>query len=285
MRLVTFDEHRLGVLSGDGVRDVTSVLGSYRPAWPYAYMLEFLASFRAARPRIEELAQQAEPIPLDQVRLRAPISLPGKIVAVGANYALHHQEMGRRGMQGEVFLKASSSVTGPGGVIQLPNTAGDEVHYEAELAVVVGDEAKDLDESNALDCVLGYTTLLDITVRGKGDRSRRKSYETFTPIGPAIVTADEVPDPHHLKIRLWCNDELRIEGSTSNLIYGIPQILRYVTSVMTLHPGDIIATGTPDGVGRIDGGDRLTIEIDDIGRMDLTVHGHAASARPSRPDG
>jgi 2-keto-4-pentenoate hydratase/2-oxohepta-3-ene-1,7-dioic acid hydratase in catechol pathway len=255
-----------------------------------------IARFKDAQADLLEAAERSEPIPLDQVRLRAPVPHPSKIIAAAANYRLHHQEMGgpqsqgdadsakRSGaLQGEVFLKAPSSVIGPGDTVRLPNVRG-EIHYEAELAVVVGHECRDLDEADAMRAVFGYTCLLDLTVRGQGDRSRRKSYDGFTPLGPLLANWEEITDPHRLSLRLWVNDDLRQDGNTGDMTVKIPALLSYASSVMTLYPGDLLATGTPSGVGPVRDGDRLTIEIEQIGRMSIQVQGPPPGARLAEPN-
>jgi 2-keto-4-pentenoate hydratase/2-oxohepta-3-ene-1,7-dioic acid hydratase in catechol pathway len=170
----------------------------------------------------------------------------------------------------DVFLKAPSSIIGPGSEIRLPDVAG-EVHYEAELALVIGRGGRDIAESEALAHVLGYTILLDVTLRGDGDRSRRKSYDGFTPIGPWLTTADDVPDWRELGIRLWLNGEQRQSVRAGEMTVSVPAIVAYASRVMTLRPGDVIATGAPPGVGRIVPGDRVRAEIGGLGSLEVTV--------------
>ena len=172
-------------------------------------------------------------------------------MAAVANYAKHHGEVGggAGSVPGEVFLKAPSSLVGSGGTVVLPNAPGRDIHHEAELAVVIGRRGRDIVAADAYQHVFGYTCLLDLSARGKGDRSRRKSYDGFTPMGPWVVTADEVADPQQLTITLSVNDEQRQRGSTADMTYSIAEIIAYASRVMTLEPGDVIATGTPEGCG------------------------------------
>jgi 2-keto-4-pentenoate hydratase/2-oxohepta-3-ene-1,7-dioic acid hydratase in catechol pathway len=283
VRLALFDAYRLGVVDGEAICDVTSALPSHDTAWPWPFVARSIAEFDTLRPAIERAAAAAQPRPLSQVRLLPPVPRPGKIVAAAANYHLHHQEMGGSTLQGEVFLKAPSSIVGPGASVRLPNVPGRKIEHEVELAVVIGRQAKDLRREEAMRCVFGYTGLMDLTVRGQGDRSRRKSYDGFTPLGPWIVTADEIAEPHNLRLRLWNSGELRQDGNTSDLVDDIPTLLAYASSVMTLEPGDILATGTPAGVGPVAGGDTLAIEIERIGRLEVAVQAAEANAPIAEP--
>jgi 2-keto-4-pentenoate hydratase/2-oxohepta-3-ene-1,7-dioic acid hydratase in catechol pathway len=220
--------------------------------------------------------------PLERVRLAAPVPYPGKVIAAPANYRLHVEEMARPEMrdvvkqevhaidQYGVFLKAPSSVVGPGATVELP-FADRRTDHEVELGVVIGTRARDVPRAEAMAHVFGYTGVIDITVRGGEDRSTRKSFDTFTPLGPALVTADEVPDPGHLGLALWVNGVARQNGNTQDMIWDIPKLIEYASHVMTLHPGDVLSTGTPDGVGPLAPGDEVTIEIERIGRMSVTV--------------
>jgi 2-keto-4-pentenoate hydratase/2-oxohepta-3-ene-1,7-dioic acid hydratase in catechol pathway len=179
------------------------------------------------------------------------------------------------------FLKAPTSVTGPGGMVQLPYRDR-RTDQEGELAVVIGTRARQLPPERALDCVFGYTCLLDITVRGREDRSMRKSFDTFTPIGPWITTADEVGDPGSLELRCWVNGELRQHAATKDFIVGVADLIAYISSVLTLNPGDIIATGTPAGVGPLAHGDKVAVEIDRVGRLEVSVSAETAVAWEDR---
>ena len=202
----------------------------------------------------------------------APVPRPGKILGAPVNYVAHGKEMQleftveRLG----VFLKANSAVIGPGADIVLPS-ADRRTDHEGELAVVIGRRARHLSPADALDAVFGYTCLLDITVRGPEERSLRKSFDTFAPMGPWIVTPDEVGDPGDLRLRCWVNDDLRQDASTADLIMSVPRLVSYVSQVMTLEPGDVITTGTPEGVGPIDPGDRVAVEVSRVGRLEVGV--------------
>jgi 2-keto-4-pentenoate hydratase/2-oxohepta-3-ene-1,7-dioic acid hydratase in catechol pathway len=180
-----------------------------------------------------------------------------------------------------VFLKANSSVIGPGELVRLPYSDL-RTDQEGELGVVIGRRARNVSREEALDYVFGYTCVLDITIRSTEDRSTRKSFDTFTPIGPFVVTKDEVGDPDDLELRCWVNDELRQHSRTSLMIYSVPRLIEYASSVMTLMPGDVIATGTPEGVGPLADGDRITVEVEKVGRLEVGVTADHALPYSSR---
>ncbi|MGH1493197.1 MAG: fumarylacetoacetate hydrolase family protein [Acidimicrobiales bacterium] len=215
---------------------------------------------------------RSTPIPVDQVRFGPPVPRPGKILGAPVNYLDHKKEMNvEHTISGlGFFLKSPSSVTGGDGQVVLP-FPGRRTDQEAELGVVIGSTAKNVSLSEALHHVFGYTCLVDVTVRGAEERSTRKSFSGFTPIGPWITTADEIPDPTDLRIRGWVNDELRQDESTAQMVYGVAQLIEFMSSVVTLEPGDIIASGTPAGVGPVSTGDTIAVEIDHIGRLEVPV--------------
>ncbi|MBX5489678.1 MAG: fumarylacetoacetate hydrolase family protein [Chloroflexi bacterium] len=275
MKLAIFNELRLGVLRGDdALVDVTAALPQWDNGYAANWWLRLCHDFAELRPRLERAAAEGQPVPLSQVRLRAPVLYPSKIIAAASNYGAHREEMrGRFTPAGswlgefDVFLKAPSSIIGPGDTIVLPEVGDREIHHESELAFVIGRGGKDIPVERALDHVLGYTILIDVTVRGAGDRSRRKSYDTFTPIGPYLVTADEIGDPHALRIELWVNDQKRQDVNSGEMLTKIPEMIAYASQVMTLCPGDVFTTGSPAGVGQIHDGDTLVTQISKIGRM------------------
>ncbi|MFI6347155.1 fumarylacetoacetate hydrolase family protein [Streptomyces sp. NPDC050560] len=305
MRLALFDDNRLGVVTGPAARtgtdaatepgdpsaltlvDVTDVL-----PWPHesdplvgGWWRALCRDFAGVAPELAKAAREGTGVPLGSVRLGAPVLGPSKIIASASNYRAHVDEMhevqrrtlGRVEawmMDFDVFLKAPSAVSGPADPIVLPRAvldAGEEVHHESELVVVVGTGGKDIPVEAAPDHILGYTIGLDITVRSAADRSRRKSYDTFSPLGPWLTTADEVGDPGALDILLTCNGEVRQHVSTATLITSVPEIVSYASRMMTLNPGDVIFTGAPPGVGPIRPGDELVTSIGGLGSMTVQV--------------
>jgi 2-keto-4-pentenoate hydratase/2-oxohepta-3-ene-1,7-dioic acid hydratase in catechol pathway len=290
MRLVMFDDDRIGVLSAEGVHDVTRVLPEALRGTPGS-MNALIERWEGLRPAVERLAGETEPRPPAAVRLLPPVRRPTQILAAPTNYRLHMQEMrgtpmGVRTTTGRVtprdigfFLKAPGSLAGPADAIELPPFPGRRFDHESELALVIGREARAVKGSRAYDHIFGYTCLVDVSMRmteeRREERTMRKSFATFTPIGPALVTADEVPHPDRLQVRLWVSDELRQDANTRDLIVGIPELMEIASAVLPLQPGDIYATGTPAGVGPIADGDVVTIEIEQVGRMSLPVRTRA----------
>ncbi|MEO3886680.1 fumarylacetoacetate hydrolase family protein [Nonomuraea sp. B5E05] len=290
MRLAVFDDWRLGVVSPDGmtISDVTGALPGGHDPDPHGagWWVRLCARFPALRPRLAEAARDALPCRLSDVRLRAPVLNPGKVIACASNYAAHVSEMRdvvlpRNGtapagwlLDFDVFLKAPSSISGPGDPVLLPGaalSAGREVHHESELTVVIGQGGKDIDESSALSHVLGYLIGLDITERGDGDRSRRKSHDTFTPLGPWLTTAEEAGDPQSLNIELRVRDTIRQQVSTADMLTPVARIISYASRLMRLEPGDVIMTGAPPGVGPIVPGDIMYAAISGLGHMTVPV--------------
>ena len=204
---------------------------------------------------------------LADVRLLAPI-LPSKVVAIGRNYAAHAAELGHDVPERPlIFLKPSTSVIGSGDVIRLPPDSA-QVEHEAELAVIVGRVAKDVPRERALDIVFGYTCGNDVTARDQQRAdvqfTRAKGYDSFCPIGPWIETS---LDPSAVRVRCLVNDRLTQDGNTSDMIFDLATIISFASHVMTLVPGDVILTGTPEGVGPIVDGDTVTVAIDGIGEL------------------
>lgn len=273
MRIARFDGGRVGIAAGGMVRDVTLAAGVDPDAWPPVGMLCLIAGFAERRAAIEAAAARAVPLPLSSVRLDTPVPWPSKVIAYPVNYHAHGKEMSaayRADAQG-FFLKPPSSVSGPADPVVLPALPAREVHHECELGIVIGRTARGIGRAEAMDCVFGYACLLDMVVRGREERVFRKAYDTFCPVGPWITTADEVGDPSTLDMRLWVNGELRQSANTRDLVLDIPGMIEMAAAVMTLHPGDIIATGTPEGVGPVGPGDRIRIFIERVGEMTVDV--------------
>jgi len=282
MKLASTLDGRLHAVLDDRSVDLTDALG-LRPGagGPLLAFLErggSLSDLQALD--VDALPSQ----PLDLARLAAPVARPGKVVGAPVNYLDHQAEMGEQRTIADygMFLKAPSSVIGPTGSVRLPYTDV-RTDHEGELGVVIGRTASRVPVERALDHVLGYAPVLDITVRSGEDRSTRKSFDTFTPFGPWVTTADEVPDPGALDLRCWVDGELRQHASTADLIYGVAELIAYTSHVMTLHPGDVIATGTPAGVGPIAAGQRVVVEIAGLGRLDVGVTDEGAIAYADRP--
>jgi 2-keto-4-pentenoate hydratase/2-oxohepta-3-ene-1,7-dioic acid hydratase in catechol pathway len=272
MKVFQFNGGRIGVTVGVQSYDLTEALHLDTQSWPPVQMVQFIANIDHNMPGILTHALTKK-IDVTTVRLDVPISWPNKLLAFPVNYLAHGVEMksvNRADLNG-FFLKANSSLSGPNDAIVLPDCPGREIHHECELGIVIGKGGRHISREDAYNHVFGYACLIDMVVRGKEERVMRKSYDTFTPFGPWITTSDEVPDPANLQTRLWVNDQLRQDANTKDLIVDIPGMIELCSKVATLYPGDIIAAGTPAGVGPVQQGDRVRIEIEHVGEMTLTV--------------
>ncbi len=285
MRLVTFENQfgktRLGVLTPRGVLDLRAEAQSAGlPQDNFQGMKEFLEAGKPAMKLVESLVKAETTknfFALGEVQLRAPVPRPGKIVAVGLNYRDHFMETGLSELPKSplIFAKFPTSICGPGDDIVIP-AADANVDFEAELAVVLGRRGKCISAEKALEYVVGYMPLNDVSARRWqfADKQwvRGKSCDTFCPTGPYLTTRDEVPDAHALAVSTRVNGEVMQSSNTSNLIFGIPELIEYISASITLEPGDIIATGTPAGVGAfrkppvfLKAGDIVEVEIEKLG--------------------
>jgi 2,4-didehydro-3-deoxy-L-rhamnonate hydrolase len=285
MKICRFDDNRLGLISADGdsVADVTKITDDL-PAvrWPRSAVDPLMARLPELRAGIESLAGSASRLPIEHVALRSPVVGPSKLIAAPVNYRAHIDEANAdKGInfgktiksidEYGLFLKASSSIVGPADGVRLP-PLDRRVDHEVELVAIIGKEGHRIPRDRALAHVGAYSIGLDMTVRGPEDRSWRKSFDTFAVIGPWLVTADEIPDPGDLDLSLTVNGELRQSANTSALIFDVPRLVEYASSTYTLYPGDVIMTGTPEGVGPVVAGDVLECFIERIGKMRVPIH-------------
>lgn len=220
---------------------------------------------------------------IDEVFFDAPIPDPGKIVAAPVNYLDHQAEMNEDAHIDALgfFLKSPTSVLEPGGTVQLPYTDR-RFDQEGELALIIGKEASNISVEDAADVIAGYTLLLDMTMRGGEDRSTRKSFDTFTPMGPYMVTPDEIGSLEDLTLRCWVGGELRQDADIKDLIWGVPEFISYASSVTRLLPGDILTTGTPAGIGRVSHGQNVALEITGLGRLEVDISTVGAVPCPTK---
>lgn len=278
MRICRFNSDRIGVVQGSSIIDITERLdlNSKWPTPPGEWVLSQLTSLKE-----DELRSSHPPIQLSDVRLESPIANPGKIVGAPINYKAHIDEANadREINQGKtytsldeygLFLKAGSSLIGPSQTIH-PRFADRRTDHEVELAVVIGKKANRVSRQDALTHVFGYTIGLDITVRGKEFPGFRKSADTYSALGPWLVTADQVPNPDALDLSISVNGHTKQKSNTRFMIFDVARLIEYASSFYTLHPGDVIMTGTPEGVGPIVPGDRLVAEIERIGKLEMQV--------------
>jgi len=286
MKLAVFNDYQVGIVEDELIYDITAAVpGAGRNLeWPPVFMTRAIANWSALLPEVQRARSAAVGTPLSSVRLLPPNPCPLQLIAAPANYRKHIAEMGsmavtkkgRSAREQGFFMKSTASLTGPARGIELPRGSGRRFDHESELAVVIGKTARNVSRADALSYVFGYSCLIDVTMRIEKDiaeeeRVMRKSFETFTPLGPWIVTADEIPDPQVLDNCLFVNDEPRQRANTRDMIVGVAELIELASSVMTLYPGDVIATGTPEGIGPVKPGDRVTIRIDRVGEMSVNV--------------
>jgi len=282
MRICRFDDHRVGIVSGEGIHDVTGVLdGLPRVTYPLPRHDPFIAALRELLPAMLAAARRARPIPVDQVRLLSPVANPGKIIAAPVNYkkhleealadkGIHHGNLVSEIHKAGMFLKAPSSLVGPGEGVKLVHLDRRNDH-EVELAVVIGKKARNVTAAEASGCIAGYCIGLDMTIRGPEERSLRKSPDSYCVLGPWLATPDEVGDPGSLQVSITVNGEPRQDASTSDLILGVAELIAWGSSFYTLHPGDVLLTGTPQGVGPVKPGDVMVASIQGVGEMRVAV--------------
>jgi 2-keto-4-pentenoate hydratase/2-oxohepta-3-ene-1,7-dioic acid hydratase in catechol pathway len=282
MKICRFDDNRLGLVEGDEVRDVTAAL-EVLPS--YGYPLPTVDPLVANLPRVMEeiarVAPSAQTLPLAGRRLLAPVANPGKVIAAPVNYrkhleeargdaSIHFEQQVHEIQQIGLFLKANSSVVGPshGVEIQHPERRND---HEAELVLVIGKAGRNIPRERAWDHIAAYTGGLDMTVRGPQERSMRKSIDSYGVVGPWMVTADELRNPQELDFWLAVNGQPRQRANTRDLVLDIPALIVAASSYYTLNPGDLLFTGTPEGVGPVADGDVIEVEFGGIGRMLVDV--------------
>jgi 2-keto-4-pentenoate hydratase/2-oxohepta-3-ene-1,7-dioic acid hydratase in catechol pathway len=291
MRICRFNEGRLGLVEADTVYDVSSVVAELpKLEWPVSPGDLFIEHLPRLKASLLAAKQGAKTYALKDVKLLSPVANPAKVIAAPLNYHAHvtesladsqiHNKVHVAHYDGfkspvakfGVFLKSAQSVVGAGeGVkIAFPGRRND---HEVELAVIIGKQGKDIKAADAFSYIAGYSIGLDMTVRGTEDRSFRKSADTYSVLGPYLVTADEIADPGNLDFSIHVNDELRQDANTRDLITGIAELIEISSHVYTLYPGDIIMTGTPEGVGTIQPGDVMHARIDQIGTIDVAVRG------------
>lgn len=282
MLICRFDNERLGVVQGESVVDVTSVL-SMLPAhrYPLPTYDPLIAGLPSLRPALEDAARHGERKKLTDVHLLSPVANPGKIMAAPVNYADHLKEATdtaalNHGKKIEeiqkvgIFLKANSSLQGASQGVRLEHPQRRNDH-EVELVVVIGKAGRNIERARAHEYIAGYSIGLDMTVRGPEERSMRKSIDTFSVVGPWLVTADEIPDPGRLDMTIHVNGELRQQANTADLLMDIGALIEFSSSFYTVQPGDLLFTGTPAGVGPVQPGDCMVAEISGIGRMQVMV--------------
>jgi 2,4-diketo-3-deoxy-L-fuconate hydrolase len=290
MKLCRYDDDRMGVVRGDLVHDVTEAQTEIRKSMPYAMKGDqVIAALPQWRERIERMADKATGKPIASLRLLPPVARPTKLTCAPTNYQAHIEEMAKASQQpgsqivrghsskileAGMFLKANSALVGPseGVPVRFPERRTD---HEVELVMVISKAGSDISQAKALDHVAGYCLGLDMTVRGREDRSFRKSVDGYAVLGPWFVTADEIPDPDAVPISLTVNGEKRQDSNTSQLIYNCRRLIEFASEFYTLYPGDLLYTGTPDGVGPVKPGDVIVCRSAPVlGELTIKVRGH-----------
>jgi 2,4-diketo-3-deoxy-L-fuconate hydrolase len=284
MKICRFNADRLGVIEDATVIDVTAALDVLpRCSYPFPRHDLYIERLEEVRARVHQLVATAPRLPLSAVTLRSPVANPGKILAAPVNYTKHLQEARE---QSEIhhnnrieeirrvglFLKATSSLVGPGDGVSIRHPTRRNDH-EAEFVVIIGKRARNLSRETAMGCIAGYCSGLDMTTRGPEERSLRKSIDSYSVLGPWLVTSDELTNPQEVEFSLAVNGELRQRANTRDLIMGIVDLLVFASSFYTLEPGDVLFTGTPEGVGPVVPGDVITTDFTGIGGMTVAVRG------------
>jgi 2-keto-4-pentenoate hydratase/2-oxohepta-3-ene-1,7-dioic acid hydratase in catechol pathway len=274
MKLLHFDDFRLGVLQGDKAVDVTAVVADIPHTGPGDRMNGLIARFGDYRRKLEEAAAKGQGIPVDKVRIRPPLPKPVNIDCMAVNY----MEDGTLEKPAPIngFHKSPSAIIGPGDTMVLPDVPATIFEGEAELGLVIGKRATRVSQADAMSYVFGYINFIDGSARGLPPSGnvffQMKSRDTFAPIGPYLVTADEIKDPQKLQVRLWVNGELKQNFNTDDMAHKIPRCIEWATSIHTLEPGDIIATGTNHrGLSSFQDGDTVELECEGCGRLSFKV--------------
>jgi 2-keto-4-pentenoate hydratase/2-oxohepta-3-ene-1,7-dioic acid hydratase in catechol pathway len=274
MRIAVFDGGKTGIVAtDDSLVAIDDLLEAYDPIGPEDHLPDLIAHFEELRPELEKRAQSGGGTPLSEAKLDSPLTRPTKIVCLMGNY----REFTDRPLQIlDLFFKSPEGIVGDGDTVVLPPHQADIFHHEAEIAVVVGKEAKDLTAENAMDAVFGYLAFNDVSARGLGRSGISsflgKSFDTFAAFGPWIVTKDEIPDPQNLQITVEVNGERRQDYSTSDMERPITELLTEISAITTLRPGDVICCGTNhQGLGSMQDGDEVVTAVEGIGSFKVIV--------------
>ena len=274
MKLVYFNDYRLGVIKGDGVVDVMAAVSDVPRLGPHDLINGVIERFAAYKSKIEDAVAKGSGVSLASVKLRAPLPRPVNIDCMAVNY----MEDGTRKEPAPInaFHKSANSIIGPGETMVLPDAPSSVFEGEAELAVVIAKKGYNVKAADAMSYVFGYCNFIDGSARGllpAGNTFyQMKSRETFAPIGPWLVTSDEIKDPHKLTVKLWNNGDLKQSFNTSDMAHKIPRCIEFVSSMHTLLPGDILASGTNHrGLHAFQDGNKIALEVEGCGRLEVDV--------------
>jgi len=274
MKLVFFDDFKLGVIKDGQVVDVREAVSGITHSSPQDLINKIIADFEKYSSDIQSAADSGTGISVDQVRLRSPMPKPSNIVCMAVNY----MEDGTRSEPAPInaFHKSPNSVIGNGDTMVLPDVPAAIFEGEAEMALIIGKHASNVKPENAYEHIFGYMGFIDGSARGLPPAGntfyQMKSRDTFAPMGPWLVTADEIDDPLNLSVKLWVNEELKQNYNTSDMAHKIPRIIEWVSSIHDLEPGDVVATGTNHrGLSAFQDGDRVNLEVQGLGNLDFGV--------------
>jgi 2-keto-4-pentenoate hydratase/2-oxohepta-3-ene-1,7-dioic acid hydratase in catechol pathway len=271
MRYVFYDDFKPGLLKDDKVVDISDVLDVKPYQTPQMVVEKFIGEYETLKPALEKALKEKEGKPLKDVRIRQPVPKPGLFMCGIGGFG---EGEGRK-RPINFFVKGWTSIIGPNDTVVLPKTEARIFEHEAELAVIIGKKAQNVTKEEALDCIFGYTMMIDVSARGvpysKGFWPQ-KSFDTFGPLGPCIVTKDEIPDPYKLQIKLWVDGVLRQNYNTDDMSHDLGAKISMLSEVCTLSPGDIMACGTNHhGLGPMQDGEEVVIQIDNLGKMAVKV--------------
>ena len=274
MKIAFFDSHRLGIIDNDSIVDVSDVVKDIPHTGPHDLMSGLIARFDAFREPLQAAAKAGKALSLAGVRLRAPLLKTPNIICMAVNY----MEDGTRAEPPQInaFMKTASSIIGPDEQIVLPDVPAVVFEGEAEMALIIGKRTENVDAGNAMQHIFGYVNFIDMSARQvTADRNsfyQSKSRHTFGPLGPYIVTADEISNPQALQIKLWVNGVLKQNFNTSDMAHNIPRCIEWVSHIHALEPGDLIATGTNHrGLNAFQDGDEVVLETEGLGKLRVTV--------------
>ena len=274
MKLAYFDNFQLGILTDKGLVDVSHIIMDIPHTNPGNLMNGLIENFENYRSKLETAAEKGVAFPLDSIKLQPPLPKPGAIDCMAVNYMENGTLKEKPQING--FHKSPSAIIGNGDTMILPDVPATIFEGEAELGLIIGKRASNVSESDAMDHVFGYLNFIDGSARGlPPDRNvffQVKSRATFAPIGPFIVTADEIPDPQNLSVKLWVNGELKQDFNTNDMAHKIPKAISWLSSIHALEPGDLIATGTNHrGLSSFQHGDKIELEVEMLGRLSINV--------------
>ncbi len=274
MKLVFYDDFKLGAVSGNNVVDLSEAVSGISHTSPQDLMNRLIEDFPNQRAGLQSVIDRGAGVPVDQVRIRSPLPKPNNIVAMAVNY----MEDGTRDAPAPInaFHKSANAVIGSGDTMILPDVPATIFEGEAELAFVIGKRASHVSADEALDYIFGYLNFIDGSARGLPPAGntfyQMKSRETFAPMGPWLVTADEITDPQNLQVRLWVNEELKQNFNTNDMAHQIPRVVEWVSSIHPLEPGDVVATGTNHrGLSAFQDGDLVDLECEGLGTLRINV--------------